>query len=188
MQNLRINTTIIFHIIILVLALSFPACKSVNNSEKTMDNILNQDEITRNHFNNCKRKQGFKPYEGNYKTDTINNGQIHLFYDSLNVVFYYYNDSNYNELFYNGLITREVLHLSSMDSIFLESIKDVSDILGNRSHKRSFEIFYWTTKFSHNLRSIFITIKSTERYNQSTLKEFIKTSKLTFASEVFFQI
>jgi len=183
MQNLRMNTVTIS--LILMFALSLSACHTVKSPNNKVEE-LRQDDIIRNHFSNCKRKQSFKTYKGTFAIDTID-GSPHLFYDSINIIFYN-NNSKRNELFYNGIITRKVLNLSPMDTIFVIYITDVSGLLEPNDHQRSFKILYADTKFSYNPYYIFITIKSKEKYNNTTLKAFIKKSKLTFASEVFIQI
>ena len=171
-------------ILLIILLISLSACKSTIKNEE----LSWVEQETKTAYEKCKRKQDFKSYNGAIRIDTLEN-KLLLFYDSMYVRINQNAPKNI-DLFFNGIINREVLQgVSSMDTIFLQSIEDVSYIIMHKKNNtRYFKISYWGTKFTHNSLYIFISIKSKGSTRKSDWEFFIKNAKLTFASNVFVMI
>ncbi|RUA29980.1 MAG: hypothetical protein DSY76_02855, partial [Bacteroidetes bacterium] len=133
------------------------ACKSTINKEES-SHVIREEKDIRNIYANSKRKQNFNSFYESVKIDTLENMLI-LFYDSMYVRIAQNAPKN-RDLFFNRIVNREVLGVSSMDTIFLQSIEDVSYIVKPKNNTRNFKITYWGTQFTHNPLFIFVSIKS----------------------------
>jgi hypothetical protein len=156
-------------------SLSLEKTNSKYKIKKEFKNAREQEKHNiRMVFRNNYHKEDFLKYSGNIHFEKSDKG-INIIYDNAETNISL-SDSIYLELFKNKLLTPEMINCHSLDGHGL-LINELDYV--KKRHKKRFEVWVWQPN-EMNPQVILIELMNKKSSKNSTLKDFIKESEVTF--------